>query len=219
MSARQGLVIVGAGGLGLEAYWVAAAMNAAGTGAWEIRGFADDQPDRVGGEHCGIPVIASSEDIAARLGSQVRVHFAIGDNHQRARLAEICADQGLKAATLVHPRAELAPGTRIGEGSYVAPFAVLAPRAAIGRHAIVNLHAVVGHEVTVGDFAQLAPGAVLTGGCALGAGVFVGTNASLFPGRRMGDFSVVGGNSFVTTDVLPEETVMGIPAKPVFRRR
>lgn len=219
MTARGRLIIVGAGGLGLEALWVARAMNAAETASWEILGFADDRPERVGGEHYGVPIVSTSSDIAQRFGRDVHLHLAIGNNQERARLAEAGAEQGLAAATLVHPRAETAQGVLLGEGSYVGPFATLAPQCVVGSHVIVNIRAVVGHEARVGDFAQIGPGAVLTGGCVLGDGVFVGSNASLYPGRRMDNFSTAGSNSFIVNDVPAKETVMGVPARPVFRRR
>lgn len=213
------LIIVGAKGLGCEAVWAANAMNAAGTAEWTILGFADDAPDLVGEERFGVPVVATSEDIADRFGTDVRVHIAIGANRTRGRIARTCGEQGLVPASLIHPRAEIAHGAKIGEGSYVGPFATLAPFCSVGRHVIVNIRAVVGHETTVGDFAQIAPGAVLTGGCSLAEGALVGSNASLYPCRRMGAFSTVASNSFVVADVPPEETVIGIPAKPVFRKK
>lgn len=219
MSRRRKLVIVGAGGLGVEAIWVARAMTAAGGDGWDILGFADDAPEKIGGEHYGAPILCASAEIPRVCGADAHVYVAVGDNQKRRRLAQACAEMGLRAATLVHPKAELAHDVLLGEGSYVGPFATLAPHCRVGRHVIVNIRAVVGHEARVGDFAQLAPGAVITGGCAVGVGAFVGANASLFPRRRVGDFASVASNSFVVADVPEGETAMGVPARAVFRKR
>jgi sugar O-acyltransferase (sialic acid O-acetyltransferase NeuD family) len=213
------LVIAGAGGWGLEALWVARAMNAAGTAQWDILGFADDRSGAAGGEHYGTPVLCSIPAITDMCGRDTLVFLAVGDNRVRRDLAASLERQGVRFATLIHPRAELAEDVAVGEGSYVGPFATLAPECKVGRHVMVNIHAIVGHEVAVGDFSQLAPGAVVTGACTLGEGVFVGANASLHPGRRLGDYSVVAGNSFVVADLEPRQTAMGIPARPVFQKR
>ncbi len=219
MSDRRKLVIVGAGGLGVEAYWVARAMGPCGAGGWDVLGFADDAPAKIGREHYGVPILCASGDIGRVCGEDAHVYLAIGDNGERQRLAQECRGRGLRMATLVHPRAERAEGVKLGEGSYVGPFATLAPHCTVGSHVIVNIRAVIGHEAEVGDFSQIAPGAVLTGGCKLGVGAFVGANASLFPQRRLGDFSTVASNSFVVADVPAGETVMGVPARAVYRKR
>lgn len=213
------LVIVGAGGWGIEALWVARAMTAAGSARWDVLGFADDRAGAVGTEFYGVPILCSTSDLASFANGNATVFIAIGDNRTRRKVAERLAAQGLPFATLIHPKAELAGDSVVGEGSYVAPFATLAPQSRIGRHVLINIHAVVGHEVLVGDYSQLAPGVVVTGACSLGEGVFVGSNASLYPGCRLGDNAVISANSFVVTDVGPDQTAMGVPARPMFRRK
>lgn len=218
MSDRNGLVIVGAGGWGLEAVWTARAMTAAGTAHWDILGFADDRADAVGTEHYGFPILCSSAMLASVRDGDAKVFIAVGDNRTRRDLARSVALQGLELATLIHPRAELGDGVIIREGSYIGPFATLAPECRVGHHVLVNVHAVVGHQASIGNYSQLAPGSVVNGACTLGEGVFMGSNASLHPGRRVGDYSVIAANSFVLADVEPCQTAMGIPARPVFKR-
>lgn len=215
---QRKLIIVGAGGLGLEACWVAKAMATNGEPDWDVLGFADDNEGKVGTTHYGVPVLCTSNDIQRVAGDDVYVHLAIGGNYERKTAAKSCETRGLALATLVHPRSERGQGVVLGEGCYVGAFATLAPHCTVGNHVIVNINAVVGHEVTVGDFAQIAPGAVLTGGCAVGVGGFIGVNAAIFPRRRIGDFSTVANNSFVIADVPSGATVMGVPAKVVYQR-
>ena len=208
------MVIVGAGGLGLEALWAAQAM-----GCWEFLGYADDDPDKIGRIHYGAPVLCRPGEIAGRLGATTCFVLAIGENCIRRDLAVQLESQGLRPATVIHPEARLAQGAKIAEGSYVAPGATLAPHCTVGRHVLVNINAIVGHECQVGDFSQISPGAVVTGQCRLGTGVFVGTNACLQPGTEVGDWASVAANSFAVTRVGPGETVMGIPARTIFHRK
>jgi acetyltransferase EpsM len=210
----QKLVIVGAGGLGLEALWAARAMA-----CWEFLGYADANRDKIGATHYGDPVLCAPEEIVVRFGTATRFVLAIGENRVRQGLASLLEGQGLQPATIVHPDARLAPGARVAAGSYVAVGATLAPHCAVGRHVLVNINAIIGHECQVGDFAQICPGAVVTGQCRLGTGVFVGTNACLHPGTQAGDWASVAANSFAATPVQAGDTVMGIPARPIFHRK
>lgn len=219
MPEAKKLLIAGAGGWGLEAIWIAQAMSAAQTAHWDIIGFSDDQRSARGTEHSGFPILCSTDEIFAFCGGDTHVFVAVGDNRTRRKIVGSIARQGLRFATLIHPHAIISDGVDVGDGSYIGPFATLAPRCEIGAHVLVNIHAVIGHEAIIGDYSQLAPGAVVTGQCRLGEGTFVGSNASLYPGRRLSDYSVVAANSFVVTDLDEGQTVMGIPAKPVFKRR
>jgi sugar O-acyltransferase (sialic acid O-acetyltransferase NeuD family) len=208
------LVIVGAGGLGIEALWTARAM-----GGWELVGFADDNPAKAGTLLDGEPVVGNTGVLAERFGPDLRFLLAVGDNQVRRQLAATLATQGLRPGTVVHPTARRAPGVEIGAGCYIAPGVTLAPACVLGEHVIVNTNAVIGHECRIGDFTQICPGAIVTGQCRLGCGSYVGSNAALQPGVEVGDWGCVGACSFATTDVAPGQTVMGNPARPMFQRR
>jgi acetyltransferase EpsM len=213
-TAVQKLMIVGAGGLGLEALWAARAME-----CWEFLGYADADQNKIGRGHYGDPVLCRPDEIVEQFGAGIWFVLAIGENGVRRELASRLEGQGLRPATIVHPQARLAPGARVADGSYIALGATLAPHCAVGRHVLVNINAIVGHECQVGDFSQISPGAVVTGQCRLGAGVFVGTNACLHPGTEVGDWASVAANSFAVTRVRAGETVMGTPARPMFHRK
>ena len=212
------LIIVGASGWGLEAHWVAVAMTNAGTAAWDVVGFVDDEVAAHGRSHAGLPVLGGSGDIAAHLGDAGAVFVAIGNNKPRAVLAARLEAQGLRFATLIHPKAEIAPDVEIGPGTYVGAFATIAPQARVGEHVIVNVGAVVGHEAVVADYTQIAPGAILTGACETERGAFIGSNASIYPGCRVGAEAAVGSNSFLMTNMEPRQTALGVPARQVFQR-
>ena len=50
---------------------------------------------------------------------------------------------------------------------------------------------------------------------ALGAAVIVGTGAQVLQYLKIGDGATVGAGAVVTRDVLPGETVTGVPARPL----
>jgi acetyltransferase-like isoleucine patch superfamily enzyme len=59
------------------------------------------------------------------------------------------------------------------------------------------------------------PAVNLGGGVHLEEGVYIGTNATILPGVKVGAWSVIGAGAVVTRDVPPHETWVGVPAKRI----
>lgn len=203
------LIIVGGGGAGGEALFVAGRM----AGEWEVIGFCDDAPGLKGTAVEGVPVLDGVDGVIARYGADgLWFHCAIGRNSTRKRIAERLEAAGFRPATLVDPTAVVAPSAVIDAGTYVAPLAFAGPGARVGRHVLVNVNASVGHHSTVGDFAQICPGARLSGGTVIGEGAFIGSNAVTVPLVRVGEWATLGAASLAARDVPPHVTAIGVPA-------
>jgi serine O-acetyltransferase len=43
-------------------------------------------------------------------------------------------------------------------------------------------------------------------------GVFIGANATVYLGRRVGSGALVGASSFLLTDLAPHKSAIGVPA-------
>jgi sugar O-acyltransferase (sialic acid O-acetyltransferase NeuD family) len=217
------LIIVGAGGVGIEALWVAEAMNRARPAdqpSWRIVGFCDDNPGRCGEEVQGWRVLGTSQQVADQLGggsAGCHFHCAVGQNKHRRRLAEFFEARGFIPATLIHPSAVVAASAEIGAGSYIGPLTVVPPLAKVGRHVLINTSVSIGHHSVIGDFAQICPGARINGGCRIDTGAFIGSNASVHPGLSIGEGAIVGANSFVVRSVKPHFSMLGVPARIVSR--
>ena len=215
-SARGDLIIIGAGGAGLEALWVARRQTGerGGSVGWNVLGFADDKPSLRGVGFDGAEVLGSSTELIARFrGRTVKFHCAIGNNRVRARIAALWEQAGFGAATLVDPTAVIAGSASIGLGCYIAPSAFIGPAARIGEHVLINVGASVGHHVQIGDFGQLSPGARLSGYTVAGAGVLFGSNAVTVPGIQVGEWATVAAASLAVRPVPAGGTALGVPAK------
>jgi sugar O-acyltransferase (sialic acid O-acetyltransferase NeuD family) len=208
------LVIFGAGGLAQEAIWVAEAVNADAPleTRWDILGYLSDDPSQHGTTVYGYPVLAGPPPSR---GATLWYHCAVGSNDARERAAGRLGGLGLKAATLVHPSVIQARGAEVGEGTYIGAGTILSPNAKVGCHVLINQRVLVGHDVTMSDFSQACPGAALSGGSRVGKGALIGTNASIYPRQTVGEYAVVGSNSYVIRRVAPRTTVLGVPAQVV----
>jgi sugar O-acyltransferase (sialic acid O-acetyltransferase NeuD family) len=143
---------------------------------------------------------------------------AIGNNTSRARCYETAIRCGYQAAAAVHPTAIVSPSAGIGSGTVLMPQSVVNAGAVIGVNCIINTGAVVEHDCAVGDHSHLAPGSKLGGGATVGSFTFVGMNASVLPLSRVGDRAIVGAGAVVLKAVSHDQTVAGVPARPIEKR-
>ena len=167
-------------------------------------------PDRVGTERHGVPVLALDR---ASAGAQA----VLGLGGDRREHWEQLAGRGWDARTIVHPTCCLASDVQLGAGATIGPLAVVGAGAVLGDQVIVSRGALVGHHVDVGPFATLNPGVNVGGNSTIGEGAFVGMGATIVDGTSVGAGAVIAAGAVVVRDVEPGTRVQGVPAKPVAR--
>lgn len=214
MSEPEQFVIIGAGGQGAEALWVARASGREG-----FLGFLDADLSLQGAEVMGAMVIGPEADFIKDKPAGIGFHCAIGNNTIRQKVAEICEAAGMVPVSLVHPQAIVAPEASVSGGAYVGAFSVISVRAQVGKHVLINLNVTVGHDAVVGDYVQLCPGARVNGICRVGEMSLIGSNAVIEPGRTVGANATLGANSYAVGDVEDGHTAMGVPARTIFRKK
>ncbi len=203
------LIVVGAGGAGLEALLVARRV-----GMWCILGFADDNASLHQQTIDGAIVLGGIESILEKYGGMtVSFHCAVGRNSVRKQIAERFEAKGFCPATLIDPSSILAPSAEVGQGSYVGPHVFIGPFASVGRHCLINTGSTVGHHTSVGDYSQICPGARLSGHSTLDEGAFVGSNGVTVPGLKIGAWATLAASSLALRDIPPSVTAIGVPAK------
>jgi len=105
--------------------------------------------------------------------------------------------------------AHIPPEARIGEGTHLGYGGlgiVLHKEAVIGRNVLVSPGVVIGGRSEM-------PGAPI-----IEDNVLIGVGAKILGPVRIGEGAKVGANAVVIDDVLPGDTVVGIPAHPIVKR-
>jgi serine O-acetyltransferase len=105
--------------------------------------------------------------------------------------------------------AHIPPEARIGEGTHLGYGGlgiVMHKEAVIGRNVLVSPGVVIGGRSGM-------PGAPI-----IEDNVLIGVGAKILGPVRIGEGAKIGANAVVIDDVLPGDTVVGIPARPVVRR-
>jgi sugar O-acyltransferase (sialic acid O-acetyltransferase NeuD family) len=212
--ALKPLVLLGGGGHGSDVLGLVEAINDVEP-TWEVVGVHDDDPAAGARRFAGRALLAGAIDAAfagpAAFVASVGYPGARRPGFTRAEAA------GVRAATLVHPRAIVGAGVVIADGATVFGAAQVSPLAVIGRHACVHNGAIVGHDVVIGENCSVMPGATLSGDCVLGHDVLVGTGATVLQGVTIGGGAVVGAGAVVLEDVPDGVTVVGVPARTAGR--
>ena len=211
MGAR--LFIVGAGGFGREVHEYAREAGAAWGGEpFAIAGFLDDNLAALAGHvDVGAEVVGAISTAAP--GPDDRYVLAVGDPRLRKRLALMLAARGARFVSIVHPRAWVATGRGGGGGG--GPLSYGGPGARLGDHVLVNPQVAVAHDVQAGRYAVFSPMCAANGAVVLGDGAFLGTHATVLPGRTIGAWAYVGAGTLVNRDLEPGLKVVGVPARTI----
>jgi sugar O-acyltransferase (sialic acid O-acetyltransferase NeuD family) len=209
------VLLIGFGGhaqVVAEALW---RMAEAGS-EWHPLGFVDDNPALQGRAFLGLPVLGPI--VTWREVGADAVVVAIGDNALRRRFYLDLQAAGARFATVIHPRAIVAPDVVIGPGSMVLAGVVVNTGSVIGANVILNTACSLDHHNRIGDHVHVAPGVHTGGEVTVAEGALVGIGATVLPRRRLGAWSVIGAGAVVLHDIPDRVTAAGVPARPLSRR-
>ena len=208
---RQRLVLIGGGGHASDVLQAIEAMNEHKP-TYEVVGILDDRKiDEGRFDARGVHQVGSVDDISAVDAEYV---ICAGWPWERHALAQRIGGRSVSAAPIVHPRADVGTGVALGAGTVVLGNAHLSPLVRIGAHGLVSYTASIGHDTVLGDFASILPNAAVSGQVVAGRRVLVGAGSVVLEGLRLGDGACVGAGAVVTADVPPDQTVVGVPARP-----
>ena len=206
------VAILGSGG---HARVVADACRAAGR---HVAGFLD--PGAVRESTRSGVVVLGGDDLLESAEFVARHEFlvAIGSQALRRSLCARVRERGGTLTRVAHPSAVVAPDVRLGAGSVLAAGSVVNTGTVVGEFVIVNTGATVDHDNLLGDGTQLGPGAHLAGEVHCGEDALLGPGAIVVRGCRIGTRAIVGAGAVVLSDVPPDVTVVGLPARILERR-
>lgn len=205
---KKKLYIVGAGSVGGHIAW-----NIDSYGSeYEIAGFLDDDPDKIGMEMFGNRVLGPVDELLSI--EHAAVIFGIAFPKVKRQIVErLTVNATLTFPALIHERAWLSNGASIGEGSVIYPGTSINYGSVIGNFVVLNMNCALGHHTRIGNYSSFAPGVSTGGHTTVGEGVDIGIGASTIQDVMIGSGSVVGGNSMLIRDVQPNSKVAGVPAR------
>lgn len=207
------LVILGAGGTGLDVLDCVDAINAISP-RYRCLGFLDDDARKQASSFGGLPVLGPLS--SAPGWPQARFINALGGPGSFTRRPAATRGAGVpdeRFETLAHPAASISSRARLGRGVLVYPHATIGPNVRVGSHVQILANVVVNHDAQIGDWTIIASGAAVSGRVRLGSCCYVGTGAVLKEDVVVGDGAMIGMGAVVIREVAASSTVIGNPAQ------
>lgn len=203
------VLIVAAGGLGREVAAVLARVS-----RWDLIGFLDDGPDRVGTRLCGKSVLGDLSAVREHPDASILVCAGKGQARRAivARLSEFGVTDD-RYATLIAPDVHLPASCSVGAGSIVLSGSVLTADVLVGAHAVLMPGVVLTHDNHVGDFATLCARVTLGGNVTVGEAAYLGMGALVRERVEVAAESVLGMGAVLLRDLPYGETWVGTPAR------
>ena len=207
----KNLYIIGAGGCGREVLQWCKDINKVKP-TWNICGFIDDDPKALEGYECDYDIMGS---IAAWVPKENEVFaLAIAGPETKRKVVSLFESKGAEFVSVIHPNALISDFTHIGKGAVIYPGARMSPNSSIGNY-VTLLDTGIGHDAVVEDYATISACCAVMRSVHIFTGAFIGANAVLLPGIKVGCSAYVGAGSVVIRNVRDNYKVFGNPAKKI----
>ncbi len=212
--ANEKVVIIGAGGSAREVLGIFDDVNSR-KNTFEVLGFIVDPDYGKPGTIINDRPVLGGFDWLEKNRKTVSAICAVGYSAPRYRMVNRALRLGIRFCSIIHPTVMLSKWVTLGEGTVVAAGCILTTQIRIGSHVHLNLDCTVHHDAVLEDFITVSPGAHVTGNVTLKEGCFIGTGANFVEKTTVGSWSIVGAGAAVVSDVPPNATAVGVPAKVI----
>ncbi|MBQ6066479.1 MAG: hypothetical protein IJK89_06620 [Clostridia bacterium] len=211
----QDLIIVCAGGFGLEAaaFIEKSLFYAAQKGEeapFRILGFLDDNPDALEGTGVDYPVLGSISDWQP-IGNE-RYVLGAASPSTKEKLSAMLKARGCRFETIIAPWCIILPETSFGEGCIISAYRICS---GVKLGDFVNVAgSMLCPGAEIGDFSTTT-GFTVVENARIGKRVFIGSHAVVTDGVVVGDDAQISAGTIVREDVRSGATVFGCPAREI----
>jgi sugar O-acyltransferase (sialic acid O-acetyltransferase NeuD family) len=172
----------------------------------------DDDRTKTGTKIHGVtvagPISESSMRELYEKGAFQEVVIAINSSVElRAHFYEKMKKFGFPLANVVHPKANISPMARLGEGNVILQFCNVSPQATIGNNNYLSAYTSIEHDSALRDNCSFGPGVMTSGNVSIGSKVKFGTGVFIEPHLHIGSNSTIASGAILIRDVADNTVV------------
>lgn len=200
------IIIVGAGGHGIEMVWLARRCGR------KIKGFLDNTPEKQENHILGERVLGRID----KSDNYLDCEFVIAIGNPRARkniIDTFFSSKKYQFATLIDPTVILGENIIIGNGAMICAGSILTVNINIGQHCIVNINSTLSHGVSIDNFVTIAPNVSISGDVKICDLVEVGANATIREKLMINEGAMIGMGAVLINNVGKNHIMVGNPAR------
>ncbi len=134
-------------------------------------------------------------------------------NRVRERIYRQGKELGYSFISYISSRATVFEGTPIGENCFILEDNTIQPFTRIGDNVVLWSGNHIGHHSVIEDHVMFTSHVVLSGRCTVGPYCFLGVNATIRDGLRLGEGTLVGMGACIGRDTEPWSVYQGNPAR------
>ena len=210
------LYLYGAGSGSREVLLMILRINAVDP-EWEIMGFVDEDPEKVGTNVDDFEVFGPDDVTSTKNTYGI---CGIMDPYIRQRMIEQHIEgRDLQLPTIIAPDVIVPGDFAAGPGTIIMPTTTISFDVQLGKGVFALWGSVLGHHLRAGEYATILSFASITGECRVGARSTIGAGAILNNKVTVGADSFVGIGSTVLRDVGDHKQVVSLPRQIESDRR
>ena len=185
------------------------------SGNFEVTGIFENHLDAIPFK-TELPIFKTKKELYKLINLSTHFIISIGNNGlTRYQVSKKLKLLDLNPLNLISKHSILDDLEKYGEGIYAMPGAIVHKFTQIGDQCIFNTNSTVDHDCKLGNGVHIMGGASISGRVQIGDFCNIGTNATILPDISIGEKSFIGAGAVVTKDVLNNQVVYGVPAKPM----
>lgn len=202
------IYIIGAGTYGEAMFELAELLG------YKIKGFYDEDENKVNQKIMGIDVIGKFSEINISEINKRSFIVAIGNNEVRYNIMEKINHYMGETPTLIHPSATISPSAEVGRGAYIQANVFLWTKVKIEKYCIISPGVVIAHHTEVGKACLISTLTGVGASIKIADKVFIGMGSTIVTGvSYIGERTIIGAGALLLNDADKNSTYIGVPAK------
>ena len=208
------LIILGAGGAGMDIISIVDAINKTGS-QWNLLGFLDDNTELIGKMILGYPVLGSIDEGEKYPEAYFCSSIAHPSNRKvRRNVYDRVRCYSTKFAILIHPQTVVYAGVPFAPGVVVQAGCVFGTNATVREDVHFGYGCNIAHESTVQEHVALGSGVNISSGVTIGSDCYIGAGVSTSHDISILPDTLIGVGTAVVHNLNHNDTWIGVPAVP-----